>query len=196
MMKGRRRMGYLPWLGGAAAMLLFLFLWRTFAKEPPPIPAALPPPAAAADPPTEKQPGSNKVQIRLSASPPDAKLFFDNEQLPTNPYAGALQADGNQHTVRAEANGYTSSSTAFILDRDADIVLALERSKGGSSQASVPDRGGRGRPHVGGPSPAPAPPAPAPAPAAPPPPAAAKPDCTPPYFVDQRGIKRYKAECM
>src|SRR5262249_40883603 len=139
---------------------------------------------------------TNKVQIRLSASPPEAKLFFDSEQLPTNPYAGTLPADGVQHTVRAEAQGYSSSSTAFILDRDADIVLALERSKGGATRRSGPDRG-RGRPgpvHVG-PGPA-SPPAPAPAPPVPSPPATAKPDCNPPYFVDQRGIKRYKPECM
>jgi hypothetical protein len=193
MMKSRKRMGYLPWLGGAAAMLLFLVLWRSFAKEPPPIPAALPAPAAATDP-TSERPTTNKVQIRLSASPSEAKLFFDNEQLPTNPYAGALPADGAQHTVRAEANGFSSSSTAFILDRDADIVLALERSKPGAVQVTQPDRGGRGRPHSG-PAPAAAPPAPAPAPS-PPPAGPAKPDCNPPYFVDQRGIKRYKAECM
>jgi serine/threonine-protein kinase len=197
MMKSRKRTTYLPWLGGAAAMLLFLFLWRTFGKEPPPIQAAPPPTAATAvDPPPDK-PTTNKVQIRLSASPPEAKLFFDNEQLPTNPYAGTLPADGVQHTVRAEAPNYSSSSTAFILDRDADIVLALEHSKGGAAQTNANDRNARGRPtgHQG-PAPAAAPPAPAPAPPSPPTPTTAKPDCNPPYFVDQRGIKRYKPECM
>ncbi len=191
MKKMRRRSAYLPWVGGAAAMLLILVLWRTFAREPAPIPAALPPPAVAADPPAEKP--SNKVSIRLSASPPDARLFFDNEQLPSNPYAGALAPDGNQHTVRAEAQGFTGSSTTFILDRDADIVLALERNNKASTTSAANDRG-RGRGHV----------APPPAltqtqatPPPPPPPApTVKADCNPPYFVDQRGIKKYKPECM
>jgi serine/threonine-protein kinase len=194
MKRMRRRSAYLPWVGGAAAALLFLFLWRTFAKEPPPAPVAVAPPPAPTETQPSEQRGSNKVQIRVSASPSDAKLYFDNDQLPSNPYAGPMTADGNQHTVRAEANGYTSSSTAFVLDRDADIVLALERSKGqpsGPVGPSKPTRGGS--PHSG---PAPASP-PAPPPASPPPaPAAAKPDCTPPYYVDQRGIKRYKPECM
>jgi hypothetical protein len=191
MKKMRRRGAYLPWVGGAAAMLLLLVLWRTFAREPPPIPAALPPPPAATEPAAEKP--ASKVSIRLSASPPDARLFFDNEQLPSNPYAGALAPDGNQHTVRAEAQGYTGSSTTFILDRDADIVLALERNSKSSPPTAANDRG-RGRGHA---VPPPTPqPQPQTAPPPPPPPPTAKADCNPPYFVDQRGIKKYKPECM
>jgi len=184
MMKARgTRRAYLPWLGGAAAAILLLGIWRSFAKEPPATPAVVAAPPTPTEPQVEK-PGSNKVSIRVSASPPDARLYFDNEQLPSNPYFGAWAADGNQHTVRAEAQGYTSTRTAFILDRDADIVLALERAK--KDRDPVP-AAGRPRPHSG---PAPAAPPPAAAPAAP------SPDCTPPYYVDQRGIKRYKPECM
>jgi hypothetical protein len=170
-------------------MLLFIFIWKSFGKEPPPAPAALPPPPAPTETPAEK---TNKVSIRLSASPPEARLFFDNEQLPSNPYAGALPADGNQHTVRAEAQGFTSSSTAFILDRDADIVLALERSK---SQPTV-NPGGNRQPQRSVPHAGPPPATPPSPPTAPTPPSPAKPDCNPPYYVDQRGIKRYKGECM
>jgi serine/threonine protein kinase len=192
MMKARnKRRAYLPWIGGAAATLVFLGLWRGLSKEPPPIVAAPQPTVAPAEPPPEKS-GPNRVSLRLSASPPEAKLFFDNEQLPSNPYTGAMSADGNSHTVRAEAPGYSGSSTAFVLDRDADIVLALERSK----SAPLGPAGGP-RPatkHTTSPPATPAAPA---APAAPaPPPTAKGPDCNPPYFIDQRGIKRYKPECM
>jgi serine/threonine-protein kinase len=192
-----RRFAYLPWVGGAAVMLLFLVIWKGFAKEPSPTPVALPPSAAPTESPNENR-GANKVSLRLSASPSEAKLYFDNDQLPSNPYTGSMPADGNQHTVRAEAQGYSSSSTVFILDRDADIVLALERSKSGPSNNNVAV-GGRvqSRPRSG-PAPGPvtaAPPAPAPAPAPPAVPTV-KADCSPPYFVDQKGIKRYKPECM
>jgi len=188
MKRMRKRWAYVPAIGGAAVMALLIVVWKSFGREPPPAPVANPPTPPAAETPAEK---TNKVSIRLSASPPEARLFFDNEQLPSNPYAGALPADGNQHTVRAEAQGFTSSSTAFILDRDADIVLALERSKQVTVAAPSrpPPRGGNPHP---GPSLA-SPPTP-PTNTAPPPPA--KPDCNPPYYVDPRGIKKYKPECM
>src|SRR5260221_25107 len=149
------RFAYLPWIGGAAVMLAFLVVWRGFAKDPPATPVALPPPVAPTEPSNENR-GATKVSLRLSASPSEAKLYLDNEQLPSNPYTGAMTADGNQHTVPAEAQGYSSSSTAFILDRDADIVLALERSKTGpSNNPPITGKpGGRPRP---GPAPGPAP---------------------------------------
>jgi hypothetical protein len=190
MKRMRRRWAYVPWVGGAVITLLFIFIWRSFSKEPPPRPRRflLRPP-----PPRGRRP-RKRTRCRFACPhlPPESRLFFDNEQLPSNPYNGAMAPDGNTHIVRAEAQGYSNSSTAFVLDRDADIVLALERSKsqptgnpGGNRQPQ------RSVPHAG-PPPA-TPPSP---PTAPTPPSPAKPDCNPPYYVDQRGIKRYKGECM
>ncbi len=183
LLKRRRKGVYWSWLGGAAAMLGVLVLWRIFSKEPPAAPVVPSMPAATAEPPPESR-ATPKVSIRLSASPPEARLYFDNEPLPSNPYVSSIPPDGNQHVIRAEAQGYASNSTTLVLDRDADIALALEHSK----TPSVPVAP---RPHA---RPAPAAAAPASTPASSPP--QPKSDCNPPYFVDQRGIKRYKPECM
>jgi len=185
--RGRR----LAWGLGAAIAIIAVMAWKMAARDekdrraleqPAPAPATLPEPP-------EKSPAADRVLIRMSAVPNEAKLFFDDEQLPSNPFARAMTADGSHHVVRAEAAGYATGSTAVVLERDADVVLTLERAKKAEPPAP-PNKGGSRPP----------PPRTSPPPASPPPanplPPPAKPDCNPPYYVDSHGIKRYKAECM
>jgi eukaryotic-like serine/threonine-protein kinase len=174
------------WMLFALGLLLVLVLFRGLvsARSGPspaasPVAVTSPPP-----PPPPPAPRAESVTIRLQASPPEATLFFDGNALPSNPYAGSLPKDHGRHTIRAEAQGYGTKSDDVILDKDTDYTFALERTKKadrGRGQASQP--------------PAPTARTTATTTRAPTTSAPAN-NCAVPFFVDDRGIKRVKPECM
>ena len=124
------------------------------------------------------------VDIKISASPPNAKLYLDDQQLPGNPYTASLPKDLASHKLRVEAPGYEARTQNVGGDRNADLTISLDRAH--QSQPARPRPTG----------------ATAPTPAAPPPvtPASpsspAKPNCSQPYFVDGSGIKRIRPDCL
>lgn len=82
-----------------------------------------PAPVAAA-----AQPASaSKIALNLRASPAGAKLYLDDELLPTNPYAGFRPRDGSAHLLRVEAEGYASKSRPVSFDSDISLDLDLEK---------------------------------------------------------------------
>jgi len=155
---------------------------------------ALAPAAAAA----------TRVSVALQASPSDAKLYLDDEPLPTNPTTKLLSTDGKAHVLRAEAPGFVNATTEFSPTKDGTVALTLSPTdrathSGDSSAPSAhrypvnPARAGR--PVAAAPAAAPVAAAPAPAPAAPVAAAPAKPNCDNPIFLDKDGIRRVRAEC-
>jgi len=189
--KPRRRYAGWLWAGGFAAMLVLFLISKLAAKVPgrgQPVPPPAPAVTARADqpPPPRENKVADKVSVRISASPPQTKLYLDAEQLPTNPFTRSMNADGSQHSVRAEAKGYLPSTAVLALDKDSDIQLTLERPK--PQAPTAPVERSRGRVAVESSTPA----SRSTAAAA----KAEKPDCGAPFYIDQKGIKRYKAECL
>ncbi len=142
-------------------------------EKPPPAAAtaAAPELAPAATPaPAAQTPAS--VEIRVRAIPPSAVVSFDGEALASNPATVSHRADGTLHSVRAEANGYLPRTVQIVVDKGADLVLTLDR---------APSQGSRAAPRparttdVRGVTP---------------------PNCTPPYYIDGQGIKKFKPECI
>jgi serine/threonine-protein kinase len=107
------------------------------------------------------------VSIVLSATPASAKLYLDGEPLKSNPARREAVPDSARHQLRATALGYQERTIEVTLDRDQQIVVALDRS------FAAP---GSWRPHAAAvqdaPPPAPSPAQPAPPPSAPAPSAA------------------------
>lgn len=138
-------------------------------------PAVAPTPAAPASTGSEKAAPAS-VNIRISASPPEAKLFFDGHPLTANPSVQVLATDTLEHEVRAEAEGYLSSTTKLMGNRDADIILKLEKTPAErrkvSSVAATPAVRKTSVP------------------------AGPKPGCDPPFTIDAHGIKKFKVECL
>jgi serine/threonine-protein kinase len=163
----RGRLGLFALALGALAALIFSprgALWDA-RPEATARPVATAPPSSVATPET--------VAVNLSARPVEAKLYLDDIALETNPFSAEMPRDGAMHHVRAEAPGYVASRTEIILDRDAAIVLALEKEQpkaagGGSRKARRPSSAT----------------------------VAPKADCNPPFFIDERGIKKFKPECL
>jgi hypothetical protein len=117
------------------------------------------------------------LAVRVSAVPPEAKLFFDGELLPNNPFERLVPSDGSQHMVRAEAPDYETASTAVLADKDTEVKLTLTRSR------HSPDKP---RPRLG----------PATHAAGEAKSTSAKVDCNPPYRVEADGTKKFKLECL
>ncbi|HET9957045.1 MAG TPA: hypothetical protein VFQ61_21260, partial [Polyangiaceae bacterium] len=125
--------------------------------------------------------------LQLRATPTDAKLFLDDELLPSNPTSKVLPIDGKVHRLRAEADGYAASVAEFSATRDDTVEVAL------SEIPSSPKRGAaRYIPRAASrPAPEPAKPAATPAPVP-----EKRPACDHPFFVDSDGIKKIRPECM
>jgi serine/threonine-protein kinase len=138
-------------------------------------PESAPVSASSAIPTGVEKPPPARVSIRISASPPEAKLFFDGEPLPMNPFIRVLPADASEHQVRAEAEGHQPRTTKLVGDRDAEILLKLERApiehrKTTVAKTPVPRKAAT--------------------------PSGPKPGCDPPYTIDSQGIKKFKVECL
>jgi hypothetical protein len=123
------------------------------------------------------------ISIQASASPGEARLYLDGKLLPSNPYIGRIDADGMQHEIRAEAPGFATGTRAFVANREVALILALARTEGQPAGESRKAR-----------------PTALPLPAAPLPVEPTTPktdDCKlSPYYVDHRGIKVVRPECV
>jgi eukaryotic-like serine/threonine-protein kinase len=121
-------------------------------------------------------PAPTQISVRIAALPPESKLFLDDEPLPTNPYMRIMAADGSLHIVRAQAPGHTANMSAFEANRDADVTLNLQRLKAASDIPNAPRPIIKSTPSVTKPRP--------------------NLDCSPPYYIDREGTKKFKLECL
>jgi hypothetical protein len=143
-----------------------------------------------------------RVSVALQATPPEAKLFLDDEPLPTNPTTKLLYADGKAHVLRAEASGFANATSEFSPTQDATVALTLTPVDRPARTSDAPTSnnhrymymGHTGRPVAAAPAAA-APAVAAPAVAAPAVAAPAKPNCDNPIFLDKDGIRRVRPEC-
>jgi serine/threonine-protein kinase len=130
------------------------------------------------------------VRLRVTAFPAEARLLLDDVELEGNPHLGTYaKDDATPHLLRGSAAGYETVTRELRLSDDQDLVLTLRRAAPKAETAARPSRGAPARPAaVRRPAEQAARPAP---PAAPP-----TTRCEPPYYFDERGIKKYKPECL
>jgi serine/threonine-protein kinase len=122
-----------------------------------------------------------RITVRFMAFPLEAQLLLDGKPIEGNPYTTVIPADRTLHRVEAEAPGYVKHSAVAIYDRDVDVVLNLvpaapTRQTGRRTSAARPRPGASATPTS---TPAEQP----------------RSACDPAYFVDARGIKKFKPGC-
>ncbi len=188
---------------GAGAVVLLLvgqrYLWPagTVAASPTAVPDGAS--AQALSPGSPSRPETlETVSVRLQASPAEATIFVDGTAVP-NPYVGSLPRGKGKHSLRVEADGYVTKTEDLVAERDITETLTLERTvaKKPVEKAVWRPAAAPARPAAGGrpaqvaqasPQPAPALQAASPTPS--------RENCSMPYFIDERGIKKIKPECM
>jgi serine/threonine-protein kinase len=109
--------------GFGTLAVLILALGLATPGDPNAKPAAPAPSAAAAPAPL---PPSQR-HIRVSADPPEASWYLDDQKLDSNPSDFTIPTDGALHTLRAEAPGFKPFIKSIRLDADIDITVALTR---------------------------------------------------------------------
>jgi serine/threonine protein kinase len=109
--------------GFGTLAVLILALGLATPGDPNAKPAAPAPSAAAA--PTPLAPSQR--HIRVSADPPEASWYLDDQKLDSNPSDITIPTDGALHTLRAEAPGFKPFIKSVRLDADIDITVALTR---------------------------------------------------------------------
>jgi serine/threonine-protein kinase len=124
------------------------------------------------------------VLVRITVFPARAAIYLDDRPVWSNPFSAQKPADRRTHTVRAEAPGHVTSSREIRFDRSVDLVIALDPKP---ADSSVPKPRGTGKSVE---------PRPSDRSNEQPAPASSVPGCDPPYSVDERGIKKFKPECL
>jgi hypothetical protein len=141
--------------------------------------------AAAPTPIAATLPSVRPATLRITAFPSAARVLIDGQDTGENPCVREVPV-GMRVSLRVEADGHFPIDRELHVTKDQELVLSL--------QPIVA--------HVSLPSPASSPPprlptrsrgasVPAPPPALPP-----VLDCSPPYYLDSRGVKKFKPECL
>jgi eukaryotic-like serine/threonine-protein kinase len=127
---------------------------------------------------TTPPPEPTSIRLRVTAFPGAAKIYLDDQLLPSNPHTQEMPKDAKKHTLRFEAAGYGPEQREVTFERDSEIVVMLPQlpQKPPTVESAKP---GVKRPPVSGVIKS-----------------TKKPGCDPPFVVDARGVKRYKPECL
>jgi serine/threonine-protein kinase len=110
-------------LGGGAAALLLAFL----ALRPGDTASTAPAAAAAS---VREAPSAAFCEVKIKATPPEAKIFLDDAPLPSNPFTSRFPRDGAAHRIRIEAPGHASRSELVSFDKPEialDVSLSTEQ---------------------------------------------------------------------
>ncbi len=128
-----------------------------------------------------RQPESNAERthrVRITAYPKEARIFIDGQEAASNPLLTRMLQDDKPHRLRVLAPGFEEYEGTFDLHDDTDSVIRLSRLPLAPSAApavTLPKvrRAPRSAASNGESN-----------------------ACDPPYVVDERGIKRFKPECV
>jgi serine/threonine protein kinase len=180
--RGRRRRAITIGVGAALLAVALLAWWsfRPRPAEPELVVAAAPAQeaqtgAAQAAPAPVAPPVPQEISLRISVLPATAQLFLDDRPLSSNPYTTTLPKSADEHTIRAEAPGFTPvlRRITYLENANVELTLEAEKPKAPRRTKAKPDT------------------AAAPAEAAP-----AAVDCSVPYYLDERGVRRIRRECL
>ncbi|XXX82736.1 serine/threonine-protein kinase [Sorangium sp. So ce134] len=68
---------------------------------------------------------ANLIELRIIATPLDAKIYLDDVELPSNPFFARFSRDGTGHRIRVTAEGYTPEARFVVFTRDEVLTINL-----------------------------------------------------------------------
>jgi serine/threonine-protein kinase len=156
-------------------------------------------PPGAALPSASPTEAPRSVSISIEARPATASIWLDGA-LVSNPYSAERARDTETHRLRVAAPGFVEEQSELRFDTDVRMSRSLTplaasldgapAAPGGSATTAGGAPASASRPHPSA-HPAAAPSVSASAAASP-----ALGSCDPPYYLDARGIKKFKPQCL
>lgn len=128
---------------------------------------------------------ARSVAIAIEARPANASIWLDDVLVP-NPYSAERARDSERHRLRVAAPGYVTEEVELRLDADVRMSRSLAPLATANAVSGPVALASAVHPHGAASARLLA------APAASAPPAT----CDPPYYLDARGIKKFKPECL
>ncbi len=126
---------------------------------------------------------ARSVALAIEARPASASIWLDDELVP-NPYTAERPRDTAPHRLRVAAPGYVTEEVEVRLDADVRVSRSLTPLAAAPAVVSAVHLHPTANVASARPATAPA--------AASAPPAS----CDPPFYLDARGIKKFKPECL
>ncbi len=123
-------------IGGTWAVIS-LFPWTSPEPDPVPVDTTGPGPTPTFTPPVV----ANLIELRIIATPLDAKIYLDDVELPSNPFFARFSRDGTGHRIRVAADGYTPEARFVVFTRDEVLTINLR-----PVQPTSPKQGGGAAP--------------------------------------------------
>ena len=128
------------------------------------------------------------AQLRITAFPRTAHILLDGEIVSENPFHRTVSLDpAHSHDIEVVALDHEPQKRTIFFDRDQELIVTLTPLgpstpvKAAAKRAPAPGRAkAASAEQTVAVTPAPPPVA----------------DCDPPYFFDQRGVKKFKAGCL
>ncbi|XXU91032.1 serine/threonine-protein kinase [Sorangium sp. So ce1099] len=115
----------------AFSVLLIAGAWAIVTMKWPPVdqPVDVPPVEPTTPMVTTPSPAPtinpNLVELRIIATPLDAKIYLDDVELPSNPFFARFSRDGTGHRIRVTADGYTPEARFVVFTRDEVLTINL-----------------------------------------------------------------------
>jgi len=100
-----------------------------FVTRQPPAGPAMQPPAA---------PIAGDIEVTITVTPPNAKIFIDGKELTTNPFVGKFPREDKTHIIKAEAAGFATRSRDVTFDKDRTIEMVLEQQAASPALTATP----------------------------------------------------------
>jgi serine/threonine protein kinase len=129
----------------------------------------------------------HRVAVSIEARPESSSIWLDGAEV-GNPYVAERAWDGQKHRLRIWAPGYTAEETDVRFDADVRMFRALSPAPTATESTAPlapPSASVHSRAHPRAASTT-----------APPSSSSTARSCDPPYFLDARGIKKFKPECL
>ncbi|XXZ63594.1 serine/threonine-protein kinase [Sorangium sp. So ce341] len=130
--------------GAGVALLSALLIGGTWAvvsqfpmKEDPETAVVETPTPTVVMPSPQPAPIANLIELRIIATPMDAKIYLDDVELPSNPFFARFSRDGTGHRIRVTADGYTPEARFVVFTRDEVLTINLR-----PVQTTPPKQGG------------------------------------------------------
>lgn len=121
-------------LGGGAVVLLGVALAIAL-RRPSDRPTAALTTAATASASPAPEGGQVEVDVEVSVSPPEARLFLDDVAATSNPLHISAPKGTKAHVVRASAAGYVAEERILVFDRDLRVHLELKAATTATAEA-------------------------------------------------------------